>query len=157
MTADGGRARGAGGAAARLLVLCALLAGLFLMHGSPTAAAGCHEPAAAPAPAMTAAAPAAAVPHLHTPDGPPVPDGPPALDGPRTAHGDGAPTAAASCVTARDRDGAGLPAAPPSAGAPAVPVALSPPDGPPGRRADEPRGPPAAGRRLLSQVCVSRT
>ncbi|MET9403268.1 hypothetical protein [Kitasatospora sp. NPDC002965] len=151
MTADGGRARvRAGvrhGAVARSLLLCALLAGLFLMHGSPTAAGGCHAPAVPSVPTVAG--------HHHAPD---APDGPPGSDpraaGPRTAHGD-APQAA-SCVTARDRDGAGLPASPLSAGAAVVLIALRPPDGPRGRRADGPRAPPA-GRRLLSQVCVSRT
>ncbi|MEU0396938.1 hypothetical protein ABZ208_29930 [Streptomyces sp. NPDC006208] len=45
-------------AAARLLAVCALLAGLFLMHGSPAAAEGCHGDAAgAASPASMAVAP----------------------------------------------------------------------------------------------------
>ncbi|MFD5425325.1 hypothetical protein [Streptomyces sp. NPDC127084] len=45
-------------AAARLLAVCALLTGLFLMHGSPAAAEGCHgDAASAASPASTAVAP----------------------------------------------------------------------------------------------------
>ncbi|MFJ5922824.1 DUF6153 family protein [Kitasatospora sp. NPDC092948] len=43
-----GRATDPGGrTVARWAVLCALLLGLFLMHGSPASAAGCHRVAAA--------------------------------------------------------------------------------------------------------------
>ncbi|MFI6471051.1 hypothetical protein ACIBL5_12465 [Streptomyces sp. NPDC050516] len=46
---DCGRTRGAG--LSRLLVLCAVLFGLFAMHGAPaSAAAGCHGEMAEPAP-----------------------------------------------------------------------------------------------------------
>ncbi|MFJ5119639.1 hypothetical protein [Kitasatospora sp. NPDC088548] len=144
MTADGhgsGRPSGrpSGGAMARLLVLGALLAGLFLMHGSPTSAGGCHEPGAA------AVAMAAAGPHHDAP----------ALDGHRARGSD---PQAVSCVSTRDRDGAGLPAAAPlAAGAFAPLLAVRVAADPRGRRTGGPRAPPAAGRRLLLRVCVART
>ncbi|MFI9330529.1 hypothetical protein ACIGZJ_23670 [Kitasatospora sp. NPDC052868] len=158
MTTGGGRTRGR--AVARLLLLCALLAGLFLMHGSPTSAGGCHEPR------PTGAARAAADPHRqhgapgaqHSAstalDGPHGPDG---SDGPR-AHGGGLRAAASadSCVATRDRDGAGAPApaVPALAVGPTAPTALA---GPYRRTSDGPRAPPAAGRRLLLQLGVART
>ncbi|MFF2039570.1 hypothetical protein ACFVVX_04020 [Kitasatospora sp. NPDC058170] len=175
---DGGRTRGR--AVARLLLLCALLAGLFLMHGSPTSAGGCHEPrpTGAPTEAPTEAWRAAADPHrqhgtpagpdngLHAPDRPGRPDGlhgpddrPNRLDrpdGPRAHGGELRTTAAAdSCVAHRGRDGAGVPA--PGGAVPAVgatqPTALA---GPHPRPADGPRAPPAAGRRLLLLLGVAR-
>ncbi|MGV9265417.1 hypothetical protein ACWDRR_12225 [Kitasatospora sp. NPDC003701] len=151
MTADGGRVggRGGGGATARLLLLCGLLAGLFLMHGSPTAAGGCHEPAALAAPAVAAAA-------GHAAHGTPgdTPGDTPSLDGRRAPGGD---PQAVSCVSNRDREGAGLPvAAPLAAGAAAVLPAVWMPPAPQRRRAG-PRAPPDAGRRLLLRVCVART
>ncbi|WP_395295063.1 hypothetical protein ACF9IK_17120 [Kitasatospora hibisci] len=146
--------RGGGRTTARLLAVCALLAGLFLMHGSPTSAGGCHEPAS-PAPASTLQG----APH-HTADrgGPPHAAAPPTTrgarpDGPRTADGE---QRAVSCVSARDRDAAGL--APPAARALAPAAALfAAPGVPYRRRTDGPRAPPAAGRRLLLRVCVART
>ncbi|GGV02084.1 hypothetical protein GCM10010211_81780 [Streptomyces albospinus] len=45
-------ARSRGRAPARLLAVCAVLFGLFLMHGSPAAAVGCHTSLSAPAPVM---------------------------------------------------------------------------------------------------------
>ncbi|WP_406200977.1 hypothetical protein OH807_20700 [Kitasatospora sp. NBC_01560] len=148
MTA-GGRQSG-GRAGARLLTLCALLAGLFLMHGSPTSAAGCHEPAATAAPAATTAPGASAGAHGHH-DGPAAA---PALAGPGSARDAGRP--AASCVSNRDRDGAALPAPGPAAATPAA-VLPAAPAGPHRRSADGPRAPPQAGRQLLLLVCVART
>ncbi|MFG3051024.1 hypothetical protein ACGFZP_08740 [Kitasatospora sp. NPDC048239] len=142
---------------ARLLLLCALLAGLFLMHGSPTSAGGCHE--ARPAEAAQAAA------DPHRQHGAPgaqhsasaAPDGPHGSDGPRV-HGGGlrAGASADSCVATRDRDGAGAPApaVPALAVGPTAPTALA---GPYRRTSDGPRAPPAAGRRLLLQLGVART
>ncbi|AUY50638.1 hypothetical protein [Streptomyces sp. CB01881] len=148
MTAVGGRrssGQNGGRAAARLLLLCALLAGLFLMHGSPTSAGGCHRPEPAAAPVMAAAH---AVAQHHG-----GPDTAAGLTAPRT-HGDGRP--AVSCVSARDRDGAALPAPGPYALAATalLPAALA---GPRRRPADGPRAPPAAGRGLLLRKCVART
>ncbi|MEV0534320.1 hypothetical protein [Kitasatospora sp. NPDC050463] len=138
MTADQGRD---GGATARLLLLCGLLAGLFLMHGSPTAAGGCHEPAT-----VTASSD-------HRAHGAPV-DGP-SLDGWRAPGGG---PQAVSCVSNRDREDAGRPlAAPPAAGAAAVLPEVRRLSAPQGRRATGPRAPPDAGRRLLLRVCVART
>ncbi|GAA2793169.1 hypothetical protein RMN57_20775 [Kitasatospora sp. CM 4170] len=143
--------RGGGRTAARLLAVCALLAGLFLMHGSPTSAGGCHEPAApapATAPHHTAADPAAP---QHAAAPPTAPG--PRLDGLRTAGGE---QQAASCVSTRDRDAAEL--SPPAAQALAPAAALFAALGVPyRRRTDGPRAPPAAGRRLLLRVCVART
>ncbi|MEU6234244.1 hypothetical protein [Kitasatospora sp. NPDC047058] len=163
MTADGRRGGGSGGrAAARLLLLCALLAGLFLMHGSPVPAGGCHgpEPVTAAAPAAMDLAPAGATAgspgHHAAPaaEPAPAPAGPRAAAAPGTAPGTGHP--AATCVSTRDRDGAGLPAPGPAAlAAAAVPPAVL--AGPHRRPADGPRAPPAAGRRLLLRVCVART
>ncbi|MCG6494780.1 hypothetical protein [Kitasatospora sp. A2-31] len=157
MTA-GGRwsdGRSGGRTTARLLAVCALLAGLFLMHGSPTAAGGCHEPASS-----APVAPPQGPPH-HPAAGrgdpqhaaaPPTAPGP-RLEGGRTAGGE---QQAASCVSARDRDAAELP--PPAVRA-LAPVAalLAALGGAFRRRADGPRAPPAAGRRLLLRMCVART
>ncbi|MFD9597540.1 hypothetical protein ACFWA9_32965 [Kitasatospora sp. NPDC059973] len=147
MTAGERRRRGRGRAAARPLLLCALLAGLFLMHGSPTAPGGCHRPAAV-AVAGSAGHRAAVAHHAAPADAP-------RLDGRRAP--DAAPQAV-PCVSARDREGAGLPAAAPlAAGAAAVLPAVRMPSAPRERRTTGPRAPPDAGRRLLLRVCVART
>ncbi|MFD0275770.1 hypothetical protein ACFVHB_17955 [Kitasatospora sp. NPDC127111] len=163
MTANGRRSGGRGGrAAARLPLFCALLAGLFLMHGSPTSAGGCHQPeptaaaAVAVAPDGTPGSPG----HHAAPATEPVADPAAApataraLAAPGTAPEAGHP--AVSCVSTRDRDGAGLPAPGPAALAvtAVLPAALA---GPHRRSADGPRAPPAAGRRLLLRMCVART
>ncbi|MBP0455413.1 hypothetical protein J5Y04_38720 [Kitasatospora sp. RG8] len=157
MTAGGRRGSGQNGgrAAARLLLLCALLAGLFLMHGSPTSAGGCHrgpEPAAALTAPAAPPAPAPAAAHVAAQHHG-GPDAAPGLTAPRT-HDDGRP--AVSCVSTRDRDGAALPAPGPYALAATAlpPAALA---GPRRRPADGPRAPPAAGRGLLLRKCVART
>ncbi|MFI6847091.1 hypothetical protein OG535_20510 [Kitasatospora sp. NBC_00085] len=144
MTAGGRRGvrQNGGRATARLLLLCALLAGLFLMHGSPTSAGGCHEPE----PSAAVAAPVLVQHHGG-------PDTGPSLAGPRTHGGD---RPAVSCVSARDRDGAQLPAPGPQALAPAA-LPLAALAGPHRRPAGGPRAPPAAGRHLLLRVCVART
>ncbi|MFB7915604.1 hypothetical protein [Streptomyces sp. NPDC056061] len=129
--------------ALRLLVLCAVLCGMFLMHGAPASAVeGCHD-----AMAMSAA--------------PPVPvragTGPLAQADERgTVHAapDLPGATGESCVSTQARDRlVPLPAAlgsvllaawflPGRGGAPRGPVR---------------RGPPYAGRGLLLQVCVART
>ncbi|MFF9349415.1 hypothetical protein [Streptomyces sp. NPDC014734] len=142
MNRRGARAPGA----SRLLVLCAVLCGVFLMHGAPASAAGgCHD-----AMAMSAA-PSAPMPtgtgHLAEPDE-------------RAAHGAvraaPAPPGAAgeSCVSTRARDRSLPPLTVLGSVAPAawvLPGRTAAPEGP------ERRGPPYAGRGLLLQVCVART
>ncbi|MFD8544218.1 hypothetical protein [Streptomyces sp. NPDC059649] len=132
--------------AARLLAVCAVVLGLFLMHGSPAAAAdGCHGAMAGAMP-MTQAAPAAmgspatapsaghfaAAPHL-TPVG---------MDG-------------TLCVSTRAQSSPPLPAV----GVPAVMVVTA--WEPLGRRLAAAvarwRGPPEGGRGVLLRVCVART
>ncbi|MFE9425079.1 hypothetical protein ACFYNO_19120 [Kitasatospora sp. NPDC006697] len=131
--------------AARLLLLAAVLLGLFLMHGAPTAdAADCHSvttamptPAQAPTPAPTAMA---------HPERPERPQAAPAAH----PHPGGAP---GSCLA--------LPAR--AASAHAVAPALFTPvtrTFTPLHRAAHPlphrRGPPTGGRDVLLQVCVAR-
>ncbi|MFB7531035.1 hypothetical protein ACFC0C_22835 [Streptomyces sp. NPDC056178] len=138
---DRRRARTPG--ASRLLVLCAVLCGLFLMHGAPASAAeGCHGAPAAGSDmrmSMTARAAHTAVPGEHGP-----------------AHAAAVTPGASgeSCVFTHARDrllpllmALGL-----------VVLALSMP----ARRRTEVRGPtrrgpPFAGRDLLLQVCIART
>ncbi len=159
MASGSGRARSARAsrAAARLLLLCAVLAGLFLMHGAPGSAHGCHGAVRTDAVLMDAVRTdaAQAMPpqaHAHAAVHPALPAAPavPAT-GTLRAHGD-----RTLCVATKTRDGVPLPAPGPAvAGALlALPAAVSRLFG---RRADSPRGPPCAGRRLLLQVCVART
>ncbi|MFJ1622139.1 hypothetical protein ACIODX_17510 [Streptomyces sp. NPDC088190] len=138
---DRGRTRTPG--LSRLLVLCAVLSGLFLMHGAPASAAeGCHD-----ATAMTAAAPGSmtttaehsAVRGEH---------------GPAFAAAAGSAMDGESCVFTHARDrvlpllmalGLVLLAVRQLAGhRTAV-------------RGPARRGPPFAGRELLLRVCVART
>lgn len=126
----------AGRGAARWAVLCALLLGLFLMHGSPASAAGCHPAGTGP---RTAGAPVAgAMGGEHRPVVT-VPMG----------HG----SSAASCVSVQARDrvplaapGAALPWTPPR-----PPVAATVREA----AAEGGRAPPG-GRELLLRVCVAR-
>ncbi|WP_285733723.1 hypothetical protein [Kitasatospora phosalacinea] len=133
----------AGRTAARWTVLCALLLGLFLMHGSPASATGCH-PAQTPRtahpahPARTAhpARPGHAADH-------------PAVSTP-LPHG----SSASACVSTPARDRLPLPAP-----GPALPPAPPHPQlaGPPGTGAERGgRAPPDGGRDLLLLVCVAR-
>ncbi|MEU2672995.1 hypothetical protein ABZ622_29880 [Streptomyces sp. NPDC007164] len=138
---DRGRTRAPG--TSRLLVLCAVLLGLFLMHGAPASAAdGCHD-----AMAVTASAPGSV----------------PVSAGHFAERGEHGPVRASdamsamngeSCVFTHARDrvlplltALGLVLL-------AVPVLT-------GRRTavrgPARRGPPFAGRELLLQVCVART
>ncbi|MCX4791281.1 MULTISPECIES: hypothetical protein [unclassified Streptomyces] len=127
----------------RLLVLCAVLCGLFLMHGAPASAAeGCHGGMAVVAnPPMPMAAGAAhtAVPEEHG-----------------ISRADAAVTGmnGESCVSthARDRLLPLLTALGPVILAGWVLGRLRPAVRGPARR-----GPPLAGRELLLQVCVART
>ncbi|RPE33488.1 hypothetical protein EDD38_1778 [Kitasatospora cineracea] len=157
MTERTGRATdpaAAGRAAARWAVLCALLLGLFLMHGSPASATGCH-------PAPSASAPPSA----------PLPLPPPASASPPASHaatghtrpGEGRPSinapmrkgsSAAACVSTQARDRAPVPA--PGAALPPHPPLL-PLTGPGPVGAERGgRAPPDGGRELLIRVCVAR-
>lgn len=132
----------------RLLVLCAVLLGLFLMHGAPaTAAEGCHGTmSAAPMPAGHDAAVAASghsVPMAH-------PGGNQQAGASPTAHG-------AMCVSTPARDRTQLPIGG-MASVVAVLTAISLAGRPrilgrTGRRGP----PPTPGRSLLLQVCIART
>jgi hypothetical protein len=132
---------------ARLLALCAVLLGLFLMHGAPaTAAEGCHGAmSAAPMPEVhgTAAMTSASSPVM-TQSGAQHASGVSAMDG-------------AMCVSTPARDRTPLP----TAGLLAVVAVLAagflagrpPALGRTGRRGP----PPPGGRSLLLQVCIART
>ncbi|MFE7241627.1 hypothetical protein [Streptomyces sp. NPDC057582] len=134
---------------ARLIAVCAVLLGLFLMHGAPaTAAEGCHG-----------AMPPVTVPMQHDHAASTMTSA--AL--PTTAHsapvvqaGDGSGTHGVQCVSTPAHERNPLPTAGLYA-AGALPVAWFPA----GLRAatgwTRRRGPPAGGRDLLIQVCVART
>jgi hypothetical protein len=137
---------------ARLSAVCAVLFGLFLMHGAPaTASAGCHSAMSAPVSmrtgpghpgaAMTSAALTATV-----------------RPGTSAHMAQGAESHGTTCVSVSGRDRIPLPAA----GLVAVVViaALSAwllAGRPVGRGRARRRGPPDAGRSLLLQVCIART
>jgi hypothetical protein len=141
-TADG-RAR------ARLLVLCAVLLGLFLMHGAPAGATGgCHGMVEAPASTQ----------HAHEAPMAPQTSVGVALPGAvqvGVADGTGSPGALCVSTPARDRiavPAASLVAAVALAGLLAWSIT--------GRRWSRARGSrrgPPDGRGLLLQVCVART
>jgi hypothetical protein len=134
---------------ARLIAVCAVLLGLFLMHGAPaTAAEGCHGamPSATvsmheghAAPTMTSAA-------LPTT----------AQSAQAARAGDGSGMHGVQCVSTPAHERKSLPTAGLYA-AVALPAAWFPA----GLRAatgwTRRRGPPADGRDLLIQVCVART
>jgi hypothetical protein len=136
-------------ATARLFAVCAVLFGLFLMHGAPSAAAGgCHGsmPAALPMAPAAAMAQTAHAAGAHTA---PV------------ASGSHAPRMSVTgmdgrlCVSTPARGSVPLPAAGLMALAVLTGWALT------GRRAAmggfARRGPPGGGRNLLLRVCVART
>ncbi|WP_225839241.1 hypothetical protein [Streptomyces sp. NK08204] len=150
---DGGRTGRQG--VARLLMLCAVLLGLFLMHGAPTAAGGCHGETAvmdSPVPHGDHRAAAATM-----------------ADAATTTHAAHAGTTA-SVVRAHDASGmpgelcVSTPAhqrtsvpAPALLGVAALAaLALRSPTLLRSGRAMR-RGPPSGGRTLLLQVCVART
>lgn len=131
----------------RLLVLCALLLGLFLMHGSPAAATeGCHTGAAA----MPAMAPISAglhadgmeqTPHVHA----------------ATGLADHEGSTEGLCVSAPVRGQVVVPAALLLALIPLTVTGLLWPAQIAGVFTGLRRGPPQAGRNLLHQVCIART
>ncbi|MFD9124817.1 hypothetical protein [Kitasatospora sp. NPDC059571] len=135
-------------ASGRLLTVCALLLGLFLMHGAPAAAGGCHA-------VMTRTTAATSPAGMH--DGPAHAAGP-AAPGPsaqREGH-DGA--AGGQCVSTPAQTRAALAPPPLLAVLPLLALVtrslLRLPAGSVLRRR---RGPPTPGRVLLTQVCISRT
>ncbi|WP_073818005.1 hypothetical protein [Kitasatospora sp. CB01950] len=127
----------AGRTVARWAVLCALLLGLFLMHGSPASAAGCHRTTESPAAAHHTAA--------HADEG----SARAAVRAPGAHEG-----AAVDCLAtpARDR----LPHTAPPAAVPwshPQPVAADPLHA---TAAGGGRAPPDGGRDLLLRICVAR-
>ena len=153
---------------ARLLAVCAVLFGLFLMHGAPsTAAEGCHGGMGAAGGSTTtgmadtpmtgvANAPITGAHHAAmASSAPPFVD---AASGPtmRGAASSGMP--GTLCVSTPAHDRIPLPASGLLAVTGALAVVLS---GPAGLRAAAGgtgrRGPPTGGRGLLLQVCVART
>ncbi|GAB2702208.1 hypothetical protein [Kitasatospora kifunensis] len=147
---DSRRLRGPG--IARLLAVCAVLVGLFLMHGTPaTAAAGCHgEPAAgALMPGGAAQAVGSAGSRAAAPADPGSPLALPTA---------GLPTGGAVCVSTPARGGVPFPAVALLALAVlAGGAAWELTDRQVGAPSHRRRGPPSGGRALLLQVCVART
>jgi hypothetical protein len=137
-------------ATARLLTVCGLLLGLFLMHGAPVAAGGCHDDMT-----RAVAAPGMASPH-HADTAPAVVAA--RTGGPSAAPGQADPRGGAACLSTPAHGRVAL-------AAPLLTAVLSPAllagAGAPGRATGvaerRRRGPPAAGRSLLHQVGISRT
>lgn len=135
---------------ARLLMVCAVLAGLFLMHGAPASAAeGCHGVMSAPgAAAAGPAAPMTSAGH-----------GAMAHPGGEQAVEAGAPSAmyGAMCVSAPPRERVALPVNVLVAVVAVLAAALLA-GRPVARGRSTRRGPPPpGGRGLLLQVCIART
>ncbi|MEU3522102.1 hypothetical protein ABZ770_43930 [Streptomyces sp. NPDC006654] len=137
---------------ARLSALCAVLFGLFLMHGAPAAAAeGCHGAMStmASSPLTGAHHPAAL---LATPT--PAAHG----TGPAVRAADGPGMSGSLCVSTAAHERTHLPApgllgvAGAAVFAPWLLARLRVAAGGTGRR-----GPPGGGRDLLLQVCIART
>ncbi|MDN3061242.1 hypothetical protein PH213_43495 [Streptomyces sp. SRF1] len=135
---------------ARLVAVCAVLLGLFLMHGAPaTAAEGCHGGM----PSTTA----------------PMPDGHTAsamttAQMQTTAHGAPAAQAADSagmhgelCLSTPAQERLPLPAPALLAVTAAVMAGWSPAAWRAATSQARRRGPPAGGRDLLTRVCIART
>ncbi|BAJ29821.1 hypothetical protein KSE_40290 [Kitasatospora setae KM-6054] len=135
-------------------MLCALLLGLFLMHGSPASATGCHPAAPVPAPHHAPAADptmaAAPAPHHAPAVGSARPGADPASATVPVRHG----SSASGCVSTQARDRAPVPA--PGAALPPHPP-LPPLAAPGGAGAERGgRAPPDDGRDVLLRVCVAR-
>ncbi|MEU0832638.1 hypothetical protein [Streptomyces sp. NPDC005969] len=134
---------------ARLIAVCAVLLGLFLMHGAPaTAAEGCHGAMPAvtvpthgghAAPTMTSAALPAT-----------------AQSAQAARAGDGSQMHGVQCVSTPAHKRNPLPTTGLYA-AVALPAAWLPAGLPAAAGWTRRRGPPAGGRDLLIQVCVART
>ncbi|MGD1221406.1 hypothetical protein AB9Q10_23595 [Streptomyces krungchingensis] len=132
---------------ARLLAVCAVLFGLFLMHGSPASAAeGCHDsmPAPAPMPAGHAASPmtTAHAPGTHHPG--------PALQAAETAA---MPGALCVATLAHER----IPLSAPGLLTVAAVAVLWAPAWLGAPRGGGLRGPPGSGRDHLLKACIART
>ncbi|WP_405783234.1 hypothetical protein [Streptomyces sp. NBC_00859] len=145
---DTGAARGR--RTALLLAVCAVLLGLFLMHGAPAAAAGgCHGAMSMDAVMPgghddSAMVPSAAIPAAAHP-------------GPAVRSTTESGMRGAVCVSTPARDltplrSAGLM----GVAAPAAPAARSLPGRPARAGRTCRRGPPISGRSLLLRVCVAR-
>jgi hypothetical protein len=134
---------------ARLLLVCAVLAGLFLMHGAPAGAAeGCHG--AVPASAGMRQDPAAAMPAAaHGAMAHPGSERPQRFAAPSATHG-------VMCVSTPAKERTPLPAGalPTVVAGPATAVLVGRPValGRSGRRGP----PPPGGRTLLLQVGIAR-
>ncbi|MET9450651.1 hypothetical protein [Streptomyces cinerochromogenes] len=132
---------------ARLLAMCAVLFGLFLMHGSPVSAAGgCHGSTPAP---MPAGHDASLMTTAHTP-APYLPG--PALQAPGTA---GMPGTLCVATVAHERVPLPVPGllavAAITVSAAWAPARLRAPG------ASGLRGPPTGGRDHLLRACIART
>ncbi|MET8451992.1 hypothetical protein [Streptomyces sp. NPDC005209] len=137
---------------ARLSAVCAVLLGLFLMHGAPaTAAEGCHG--AAP---LMAAAP---MTDGHDPAGVTTGASTAHTFGPAVPAADTSGTAGTLCVSTPAHERSPLPAPGLLAVAGAGVAALWVLSRLRAAAADTTgrRGPPACGRQLLLQVCTART
>ncbi|MBD0742602.1 hypothetical protein [Streptomyces sp. CBMA152] len=132
---------------ARLLAVCAVLFGLFLMHGAPASAAeGCHGSMTAPAPMATGhdASPMAHVLATHRP-------------GPTVQAAEGMAMHGALCVSTPAQERISLPA-PGLMAVAAITLLIAwvlarLRAGSGSRR----RGPPTGGRDHLLRVCIART
>ncbi|MFG2476936.1 hypothetical protein [Streptomyces fagopyri] len=136
---------------ARLPAVCAVLFGLFLMHGAPTTAAGgCHGAMPAMSVPMSGGHDVAAATMAHAPDA-----HQPGLSA-RDAGASG--MAGVLCVSTQASKRIPLPTpalfvvAAVAASAAWMPAGLRTAVGGRGRR-----GPPSGGRDLLLQVCITRT
>lgn len=141
---DCGQVRGAG--LSRLLVLCAVLFGLFAMHGAPAnAAAGCHGEMAEPVPVTVPMMPMKPVDTSHAD-----------MRGQQHAAPVVSGMSGELCVSTAARERLPLAAAGLLAAIGLVVFVVS------GLRrtglfAEARRGPPLSGRGLLLQLCVART
>ncbi|MGW7822761.1 hypothetical protein ACWGLF_32675 [Streptomyces puniciscabiei] len=160
----------------RASVLVAVLLGLFLMHGSPAAAAGgchgampdtdttvlhsapartaAHRDTMRPAPAMTAAHPAKARPATAPTAGHPAGHATAAAEAAKAAPRMDEAVRGALCVATTPRSEIPPPL---TASVLVFPAAVLLSWNRPGPGGTRRRGPPDGGRQLLLQVCVART
>lgn len=135
--------------AARLLAVCALLLGVFLMHGAPaTAAGGCSGDPVVTSAVLQSDATARVMPAAHVATAHPDPSGVWAMSG---AGGHGA-----HCVAASAPDRLPLPVPPLVTAAALVSLTAWCLYRAAGWGRRRHRGPPG-GRQLLLQVCIART
>ncbi|MER5382978.1 hypothetical protein ABT040_22300 [Streptomyces sp. NPDC002688] len=149
MAVGGGQAGNRG--VTRLLAVCAVLFGLFLMHGAPaTAVGGCHGAMPAMSSPMPGGHDSAAATMAHAPDA--------HQPGLSVRHVDASGMSGVLCVSTLASKRIPLPApglfavAAIAALAVWMPAGLRAAVGRMGRR-----GPPSGGRDLLLQVCIART